>query len=112
MIWIILIAWVSEFTTLLWRKTVLKYSTLLFFPLIAFHIEITPLADGTYELTQKPDRVFSEAQANAVELTEAPNSDSEDPKSTDSIDISEGKPWSIILLFQIMQLIIFIYLGN
>ena len=77
------------------------------------HIEVTPLADGPYELTQEPDGDFSsEAQANIVELTEAPNFDSGDPKSTDSIDISEGKPWSIILLFQIMQLIIFIYFCN
>ena len=60
----------------LWRKTILKYSTLLF-PTIALHIEITPLADETYELTQEPDGDFFEAQANIVELTEAPNSDSE-----------------------------------
>ena len=60
---------------------------------IAFHIEVTPLADDIYELTQEPDGDFSsEAQANVVELTEAPNFDSGDPKSTDSIDISEGKP--------------------
>ena len=36
-------------------------------------IEVTPLADGTYELTQDPDGDFSEAQTNVVELTEAPN---------------------------------------
>ena len=52
-----------------------------------------------YELIQDPDGDFSEAQVNAVNITEAPNSDSEDPKSTDSIDISEGKPRCIILLF-------------
>ena len=92
MIWIILIGWVSKFTTLLWRKTILKYSTLLFFPLIAFHIEITPLADGTYELIQKPDWDISEAQANIVELTEGPNFDSEEPKPTDSLDTTKGKP--------------------
>jgi hypothetical protein len=43
----------------------------------------------------------SEAQANVVELTEAPHSDSK--KSTDSINIYEGKPQCIILLFQIIQ---------
>ena len=81
-----------EFTTLSWRKAKLKYSTLLFFPIIAYHIEITPLADGTYELIQDPDGDSSEAQANIVELTKALNSDSEDPKSTDSLDINTGKP--------------------
>ena len=77
-----------------------SYSTLLF-PTIALHIEITPLADGTYELTQEPDGDFSEAQANIVELTEAPNSDSEDPKSTDSLDINTCKPRYIFPIFKL-----------
>ena len=63
-----------------------------YFSTIAFHIEITPLADETYELIQKPDGDISEAQANVVELTEVPNSDSEEPKSTDSLDTITGKP--------------------
>ena len=42
--------------------------------------------------------VFSEAQAN-VELTEAPNSDSEELKTTDSLDFNTGKPRCTILLF-------------
>ena len=70
-----------------------------YFPTIAFHIEITPLADGTYELIQEPDGDSSEAQANTIELTEAPNSDLKDPKSTDSINTNTGKPRCIILLF-------------
>ena len=70
------------------------------FPNIAFHIEVTPLADGTYELTQEPSGDFSsEAQANIVELTEAPNFDSEEPKFIDPTDTSTGKPWCIILFF-------------
>ena len=52
-----------------------------------------------YELIQDLDVVFSEAQANIVNSTEAPNFDSEEPRSTNSIDINTGKPWSIILLF-------------
>ena len=40
---------------------------------------------------------ISEARAN-VELTEAPNSDSEELKTTDFIDINTGKPRCIILL--------------
>ena len=67
------------------------YSSTSLFPIIAFHIEITPLADGMYELIQKPDRDISEAQANVVELTEVPNSDSEEPKSTDSLNTITGK---------------------
>ena len=52
-----------------------------------------------YELIQEPDGDISEAQANFVELTEVSNSDSEEPKPTDSIDATEGKPQCIILLF-------------
>ena len=70
-----------------------------FFLIFAFHIEVTPLANGTYEFIQEIDGDISEAQANAVELTEAPNSDSEEPKSTDSIDTTTGKTQCIILLF-------------
>ena len=60
---------------------------------------MTLLTDITYELIQEPDGDFSEAQTNVVELTEAPNSDSEEPKSTDSIDTTKGKPRCIISLF-------------
>ena len=62
-----------------------------YFPTIAFHIAVTPLADGTYELIQEPNGDISEAQANIVELTEVLNSDSEDPKPTDPIDTTTGK---------------------
>ena len=74
-------------------------STSLIFPNIAFHIEVTPLADGTYELIQEPDGDFSEAQVNATELTEILNLDSEEPQFTDSIDTSIGKPRCIIPIF-------------
>ena len=70
-----------------------------FFPTIAFHIEITPLADGMYGLIQEPDGDISEAQINIAELTEVLNFDSEELKLTDSIDVTKGKPWCIILLF-------------
>ena len=70
------------------------------FPIIAFHIEGTPLADGTYKIIQELDGDFSsEAQVNSAELTEIPNLDSEDPKSTDSRNTVTGKPRCIILLF-------------
>ena len=89
-----LIGWIM---ILSWRKAILKYLTI--FQTTAFHIEITPLADGTYELIQEPDGDISEAQANVIELTEVPNSDLEEPKSIDSIDTTTGMPRCIILLF-------------
>ena len=70
-----------------------------YFPTIAFHIEITPLPDGTYELIQEPYEDISEAQTNVVELTEVLNSNSEEPKLTDPIDTTTGKTRCIILLF-------------
>ena len=78
--------------------------------LLLLYIETTSLVDGTYELIQESDGNFSEAQINIVKLVEATNFDSEEPKSTDFIDATTGKPRCIILLFQIMQLIITIYL--
>ena len=74
------------------------------------HIETTSLADGTYELIQEPDGNNSETQTNIAELIEVPNFDSEELKPTDFIDITKGKPRCIILLFQIMQLMVTIYL--
>ena len=75
------------------------YSSTSLIPITAFHIEITSLADGTYELIQEPDGDISETQDNVVELIEVPNSDSEEPKASDPIDSTEGKPRCIILLF-------------
>ena len=75
------------------------YSSTSLIPITAFHIEITSLADGTYELIQEPDGDISEAQANIVELTEVSNPDSEETKASDTIDSTEGKPQCIILLF-------------
>ena len=74
------------------------------------HIETISLVDETYELIQEPDGDFSEVQTNIAELIEVPNFDSEELKPTDFIDITKGKPRCIILLFQIMQLIVIIYL--
>ena len=70
-----------------------------YFPTIALHIETTSLADRTYELIQELHGDISEVQANVAELTEVPNSDSEESKPTNSIDTTEGKPRCIILLF-------------
>ena len=75
------------------------YSSTSLISTTAFHVETTSLANGMYELIQEPDGDISEAQANIVELTEVPNSDSEEPQPTNSIDTTEGKPRCIILLF-------------
>ena len=77
-------------------EAILKHLTIFNY---CIHIEITPLADKTYELIQELDGDISEAQANVVKLTEVPNSNSEEPKSTDSIDTTTGKTRCIILLF-------------
>ena len=61
-------------------------------------MEITPLADGTYEFIREPDGDIFEAQANVAKLIEVLNFNSEEPKSTDSIDTTTGKTWCIILL--------------
>ena len=58
----------------------------------ALHIEITSLADRTYELIQEPDGDISEAQINVAELTEVLNFDSEELKLTHFIDVTKGKP--------------------
>ena len=70
-----------------------------YFPTIALHIETTSLADRTYELIQELHGDISEVQANVAELTEVPNPDSEEPKASDPIDATEGKPRYTILLF-------------
>ena len=63
------------------------------------HIKVISLEEGTYELIQEPDGDISKAQANVAELTEVPNVDSEESKSTDSIDVTKGKPRHMIPLF-------------
>jgi hypothetical protein len=64
--------------------------------IIAYHVDLTTLADGTYELIPEPDEGISEAQVNVAEdLSEAPNQGSEDTDITDSDLTSEGKPWCI-----------------
>ena len=71
------------------------------------HIETTLLVDGTYEFIKEPDEDFSETPIEIVELIEALNFDSEEPKSTDSIDPSKGK----ILLFYATYYYLFVHLS-
>jgi hypothetical protein len=61
--------------------------------IIAYHVDLTTLADGTYELIPEPDEGISEAQVNIAKgLSEAPNPDSEDTDITNPSLTSEGKP--------------------
>jgi hypothetical protein len=61
--------------------------------IIACHVDLTTLADSTYELIPEPDKGIFEAQVNIIEdLSEAPNQGSEDTDITDPSLTSEGKP--------------------
>jgi hypothetical protein len=61
--------------------------------IIAYHVDLTTLADGTYELIPKPDEGISEAQVNVTKgISEAPNPGSEDTNIPDPSLTSEGKP--------------------
>ena len=62
----------------------------------AFHIDLTTLADGTYELVPESESEQREAQVNLTEATEDPNQDSEEPKASYA---QEGKPRSMSRLF-------------
>ena len=51
----------------LYSEGKLYSSTSLYFQTFAFHIEVTLLVDGTYEIIQEPDGDFSsEAQVNLL----------------------------------------------
>ena len=59
---------------------------------LASHIDTSVLADGTYELILESNGGDPEAQVNAIELTEAPDQSSEEPKAVLASDYREGKP--------------------
>ena len=48
---------------------------------LALHIDTTALSDGTYELIPESDGGDLEAQVNTVELTEASDQSSEEPRA-------------------------------
>jgi hypothetical protein len=78
--------------------------------IIAYHVDLTTLADGTYELIPEPDEGISEAQVNIIEdLSKAPNQGSEDTDITDPSLTSEGKPRCITQYFKLCAYIV-IYL--
>ena len=55
----------------------------------ASHIDLTALADSTYELVPESESEQREAQVNLTEATEDPNQVSEEPKASYA---QEGKP--------------------
>ena len=59
---------------------------------LALHIDTTTLSDGTYELIPESDGGDLEAQVNTVELTEAPDQSSEEPRAEIVSNYREGKP--------------------
>ena len=69
----------------------------------AFHIDMTTLADGTYELVPESESEQREAQVNLTEVTEDPNPISEEPRTNYA---QKGKPRSMSYYFKFMQFII------
>ena len=59
---------------------------------LTLHIDTTTLSDGTYELIPESVGGDLEAQVNTVELTEAPNQSSEEPRAEIVSNYREGKP--------------------
>jgi len=62
----------------------------------ASHIDLTALADDTYELVPESKSEQREAQVNLNEITEDLNQSSEEPKANSA---QEGKPRSMSYLF-------------
>ena len=63
----------------------------------ASHIDLTALADGTYELVPESESEQCESQVNSTDATEDPNQVSEEPKPSYA---QEGKPRSMTYYFQ------------
>jgi hypothetical protein len=61
--------------------------------IIAYHVDLTTLADGTYELIPESDEGISEAQVNITKgLSEAPNPGPEDTDITDPASPIKASP--------------------
>ena len=59
---------------------------------LAFHIDMTALTDGTYELIPESEGGDLEVQVNPAVLTEDPDKSPEEPKAVLDSDYREGKP--------------------
>ena len=69
----------------------------------AFHIDLTTLADGTYELMPESKSEQREAQVNLTEITEDLNQSSEEPKASSA---QEASPGAYPVYSTFMQLIV------
>ena len=63
---------------------------------LAFYIDTTTLADGTYERVPESESEQREAQVNLTKAVEDPNQSSGELKASYA---QEGKPWSMSYLF-------------
>ena len=59
---------------------------------LALHIDMTALSDGTYELIPDFEGGDLEAQVNTAVQTEAPDQISEEPRAEIVSNYQEGKP--------------------
>jgi hypothetical protein len=67
--------------------------------IIAYHVDLTTLANGTYELIPEPDEVIFEAQVNIAEdLSETLNQGTEDTDITDH-SLTSILNYALILLY-------------
>ena len=71
----------------------------------AFHIDLSTLADGTYELVPESESEQREAQVTLTEATEDMNSNPEEPKTSYA---QEGKPRSMSFYFKLCNLLLFL----
>ena len=75
----------------------------------ASHIDLTTLADSTYELVPESESEQDEAQVNLTEAIEDPNQVSEEPKASYA---QEGKPRSMTYYLQLYATYCFYILVN
>jgi hypothetical protein len=69
---------------------------------MCIHIELTTLADKTYELVPESKSEQRKTQVNLTKVAEDPNQSSEEPPTSFA---QEGKPRCMIPVFQLMQLL-------
>ena len=61
------------------------------FSCVALHVDATALADGNYEQIPEPEEGVQEVQVIIVELTEAPDQSSDEPRAEIVSNYQEGK---------------------
>ena len=77
---------------LICRRQLYREVCMIVIPFLASHIDMTVLADGTYEVIPQSEGGDQEAQVNTAALTEDPDQSPEEPKAELASDYREGKP--------------------